>query len=71
MEPEENEGVVNFAVTELGMNTEKITIDVPGRFRVEPLSEWDGNGFDGSVKNSVRIAPTEKTEGFFVCKLSL
>lgn len=71
MEPEENEGVVDFAVRELGMRTKRIEADVPKKFRMSPLGEWEGESFCDDVKNSMRILPTEKTEGFFVCALSL
>jgi len=67
LEPEENEENIDFAVRELGLSVEKIEIgDVP---RGTIVSEWDGKKFDESVRNAIRIIPTNQTEGFFVCKL--
>jgi NOL1/NOP2/sun family putative RNA methylase len=67
LEPEENEENINFAIRELGLKTEKIKIkNLPsGKF----LTEWNGNKFDKGVENAVRILPSNKTEGFFICKL--
>lgn len=66
LEPEENEEVVNFAVEKFGLSVEKTKIMklnfIPG------LTEWKKR-FDDFLSDAVRILPTEKTEGFFVCKL--
>jgi len=66
LEPEENEENINFAVNELGLTTEKIEINFPYK---PALFEWDGSKYGGSVANAVRIVPSNKTEGFFICKL--
>jgi len=66
LEPEENEENIDFAVRELGLTTEKIE----GNFPFKPaMLDWEGKKYDDSVINAVRITPTNKTEGFFICKL--
>jgi NOL1/NOP2/sun family putative RNA methylase len=66
LEPEENEENVDFAVKKLGLTVEKIEINFP---RKSALLEWDRKKYDDSVVNAARIIPSNKTEGFFVCKL--
>ena len=64
--PEENEAVVNFAIEELGMKTEKI-YGYPAESGIE---EFMGVKFNSQVKNCIRFYPHKShTEGFFVCKL--
>jgi len=67
LEPEENEENIDFAVKELGMTTEKIEANFPF---IPAITEWDGKRYDDSVANGVRVAPSEKTEGFFICRLT-
>lgn len=69
LEPEENELVIDFGVRELGLKTEKISLALPSSYAREPVMEWDGNKISDDVRHGTRIIPTEKTEGFFVCKL--
>lgn len=69
LEPEENEAVADFAVRKLDLSVEKINLEIPEEFLVQPILNWDGKKFDESVKNCLRVVPTEKTEGLFVCKL--
>lgn len=65
LEKEENENVIDYAVKELGLKTEKIEVkNLPTQ---KPFFE----GYDEAVKNAVRIPFSERTEGFFVCKLGL
>lgn len=66
LEPEENEENIDFAVKELGLTTEEIGQKIPFKLA---MTEWEGKRYDDSVANSVRIIPTNKTEGFFICKL--
>jgi NOL1/NOP2/sun family putative RNA methylase len=66
LEPEENEENIDFAVTKLGLATERIETNFPCK---PALSEWDGNKYDDAVANAVRVLPSSKTEGFFICKL--
>jgi len=66
LEPEENEEVIDFAIKKLGLKTKKIEIEAPF---VHAFSKWEEKEFDDSVTKAIRIIPSEKTEGFFVCKL--
>lgn len=67
LEPEENEENIDFAVKKLGLTTEKI--EIKNLIFEKAITEWNGKKFDKSVENSIRILPSEKTEGFFICKL--
>jgi len=71
LEPEENEAIVNFAVESLGMRTVRPNLKIPKEFLSSPISEWNGDKYEGGVSDSFRILPTGKTEGFFTCALSL
>lgn len=65
LEKEENEEVMDYAVRELGLKIEKIEIkNLPTQ---KPFFER----YDEAVKNAIRIPFSERTEGFFVCKLTL
>jgi NOL1/NOP2/sun family putative RNA methylase len=66
LEPEENEENIDFAITKLGLTTERIETNFPS---MEALIEWNGKKYNEAVANAVRILPSNKTEGFFVCKL--
>jgi NOL1/NOP2/sun family putative RNA methylase len=67
LEPEENEENIDFAIRKLALSTEKIKIkNLPS---APPLMEWKNRKFDDCVNNAIRILPSEKTEGFFICKL--
>lgn len=64
--PEEDEVVVNFAIEELGMKTDKIE-----GYPANPgLEEFMNVKFSSEVKNCIRFYPHKShTEGFFVCRL--
>jgi NOL1/NOP2/sun family putative RNA methylase len=68
LEPEENEENVDYAVKKLDLQTEKI--ELQSAPIVECVKKWDDTIYEESVKDCVRIKPTEKNEGFFVCKLT-
>jgi NOL1/NOP2/sun family putative RNA methylase len=63
LEPEEDEMNIDWAITNLGLQTENI--DCYGE---KGSTEVLGRKLDGSVENCRRIWPG-KTQGFFVCKL--
>jgi NOL1/NOP2/sun family putative RNA methylase len=67
LEPEENEENIDFAVKELGFRTERIEINFPS---MPAILEWQKKKYNDSVENAVRIVPSGKTEGFFVCRLT-
>lgn len=67
--PEENEGVVNWILEkEKGaVRVETITIGLSNTQK--GIIEWNGKLLDPSLKNTLRILPSETTEGFFVALL--
>lgn len=66
--PEENEAPVNRLIRERGARIEPV--DIPIENRRPGFSEWEGNSFHHTLINALRIVPTERMEGFFVCKLT-
>jgi NOL1/NOP2/sun family putative RNA methylase len=64
LEPEENELNIDWAIKNLGLET--VEIECYGE---EAPTEVFGKRLDDSVRNCRRIWPSEKTQGFFVCKL--
>jgi NOL1/NOP2/sun family putative RNA methylase len=68
LSPEENEGVVDFALRNLGLEIEKI--ELKGLKRSECVTEWEGQQYDERVKSCLRLWPQDNdTEGFFVARL--
>jgi len=66
--PEENEAIIDYAVTQLNLKVEKVR--VPGLKYREGLTEYAGISFVEEVKNCIRLYPFDnQTEGFFICKL--
>src|SRR3989344_1074033 len=69
VEPEENEGVVDYLVTKFHTaSVEKVTLK---GLKVSPtITEFSGVKFDSRVKNCLRIWPQDNdTEGFFIAKI--
>lgn len=66
IEPMENEEVIDFAVKKLGLKIEGINLKLPS---IPGLVKFEGQEYDESLSKSLRIIPSQKTEGFFVCKL--
>lgn len=66
--PEENEGVVDSILKELGnkIKLEKVFLPIKAR---EGLTNWDNEKFSSEVKKCARIYPQDNnTEGFFIAK---
>src|SRR3989338_1429965 len=67
--PEENEGVINFALTNFPVKIE--TINLPLKCR-PGITEWHDDTYNKEVTKSCRIYPHDNdSEGFFVCKMTL
>ncbi len=67
--PEENEGVVDFAVKNFPVEVE--SVKVPLKCRPGVLG-WNGEGFDENVGKCCRIYPQDNdSEGFFISKFKL
>ncbi len=68
LDPEENEEVIDYAVKNFRLKTEKIRLK--GVECDEGIRSYKKYEYDESVRNAIRINPLKnKTEGFFVCKL--
>ena len=66
--PEENEGIVSWALNEFGDSIEILKVELPIKAR-EGVKEWEGEKFDERVSNVARVYPHDNnTEGFFVSK---
>ena len=67
--PEENEGVVDFALKNFPVKIEEVNL--PLKFR-SGITSWEGNSFNEEVKKCCRIYPQDgDSEGFFVSKMTL
>lgn len=67
--PEENEMVLDWALSSYGEALEVLDIAVPLPVHTRGLSGWGDSKFHPSVVKSVRVLPTADVEGFFVAKL--
>jgi 16S rRNA (cytosine1407-C5)-methyltransferase len=67
--PEENEGVLQWALETYGeaLVVENISVSLP--LHTQGLGEWGDMKFDSRVVQSVRILPTPDVEGFFAVKI--
>lgn len=67
--PEENEGVIDFALKNFPVKIE--SLDLPIKFR-PGVTSWDGEDYNPEVNKCSRIYPQDNdSEGFFVCKMTL
>ena len=69
--PEENENNIARLLKKYkdAITIEPIHIDLNNQ---QPgLTQWQGKSFPEPIKNAVRIIPTEKMSGFFICKVRL
>lgn len=68
LEPEEDEGVVDFLITKYdNAKIEEIDLDIK---RSPAVTSFDGKEYSPEVKKCLRIWPQDNdTEGFFVCKI--
>lgn len=60
---EENEGVLDYAVSTLNM--EILSIDL----KINGAMPGFNEGMDASINRAIRILPSKEMEGFFICKL--
>ena len=67
LSPEEDEGVIDFALNGLGLEIQPIKLN--GLKSSDCMTGWEDKEFDERVKNCLRIWPQDNdTEGFFVAK---
>ncbi len=64
--PEENEGVVSWALERFGDVLTSIPCRVPVVNTARPLARWEGKTFVLGIRRAIRILPTATMEGFFV-----
>lgn len=70
LEPEENEGIINFVVNKYENNIKIEKINVKGLKSSSPILKFDNNIYNENIKNCLRIWPQDNnTEGFFVAKI--
>ena len=68
VEPEENEGVVDFLLSTYS-NAALEKIEFMGN-RSPPILEFDGNVYNEDIKKCLRIWPQDNdTGGFFIAKI--
>lgn len=67
--PEENEGVVDHALTQFGEALEVADIELQFDAMEPGLTAWKERAFDPRLRAARRILPDGIMEGFFVCKL--
>ncbi|MFZ5801567.1 MAG: RsmB/NOP family class I SAM-dependent RNA methyltransferase [Candidatus Omnitrophota bacterium] len=67
--PEENEGVIDWALEKFGesLSVEPIELSLPNR--MDGITDWERGHYAPAVRETCRILPTETMEGFFVAKL--
>lgn len=67
--PEENEEIINFALTNFPVKIESISLPLKCR---PGLTTWNNESYKEEIKNACRIYPQDNdSEGFFVAKLTL
>ena len=67
MEPEEDEMVIDWALKNLPIKTERIELDVGS----SAIDEFEGKKFDSEVRKCIRIIPYKtNTQPFFIAKLT-
>ncbi len=68
LEPEENEGVVDYALKNLSVELEEVKIK---SFKTrQGLTKWNSKDFDSSLKKTARVYPQDNdTEGFYIARL--
>jgi len=65
--PEENEGVIDFALKNFNVKVEKTSLPIKVH---QGISEWKGDKYSKEVKLAHRIYPQDAdTEGFFLVKI--
>lgn len=67
LEPEENEGVVDYLINNFDVKILNVDVDVK---KSKPVLEFEDKKFSSELKKSVRVSPQDNdTDGFFVCRI--
>jgi 16S rRNA (cytosine1407-C5)-methyltransferase len=67
--PEENEGVIDWALNKFKGQIEIVPISIPLSNVTSGLLRWEEKKFSSALRLSLRIIPNEFMEGFFIAKL--
>ena len=67
--PEENEGVISWALEKFHEIIEHLPCRVPVAGTLPGLLIWEGKTFLPALRHTIRIMPTATMEGFFLAKL--
>ncbi len=68
----ENENVIDNILNEEGFKVEILPVEKKFKEITEsipPILKWKELSFDPSISNALRIIPSERIEGFFICKI--
>lgn len=68
----ENENVINSSLKGDGFKIEILPIEKKFKEIIEsipPILKWKELSFNSSIKNALRIIPSKRIEGFFICKI--
>jgi 16S rRNA (cytosine1407-C5)-methyltransferase len=67
--PEENEGIVHWALQEFSgaVAVEPVSVALPNR--IAGLTGWDGMTFEAALRRTVRLLPTATMEAFYIARL--
>lgn len=70
LEPEENEGIIDFVINKYKENIKVEEISVKGLKSSPSILKFENNVYNKNIKNCLRIWPQDNdTEGFFVAKI--
>jgi len=69
LSPQENEGAVDYLFKTFGDCLEVQAIDLDVVERMKPIEQNRKKEYHPAVRESCRLMPSERTEGFFVCKI--
>ncbi len=67
--PEENEGMLDWALKKFGASVEIQKIKPPFPNHMPGLTQWEDKAFHPSVREAIRVLPTPIMEGFFIACL--
>jgi 16S rRNA (cytosine1407-C5)-methyltransferase len=67
--PEENEGVLAWALERFGDAVELQPVSLPFSNVLQGLTSWEGRTYGESMRKARRILPTGEMEGFFVARI--
>ena len=70
MEPEENEGIIDFIINKYEDSIKIEKVSVKGLKSSPPILKFEGNIYNKNIKNCLRIWPQDNdTEGFFIARI--